>query len=118
VWEAAMAAAHYHLDNLIAIIDYNHLQLDGRVHDVMEICPIEQKWRSFCWNVLEASGHDMGELVRAFEEARRAHAPTVIIAHTIKGKGVSFMEDQCDWHGRWPNEEECRAAFRELGAEC
>lgn len=116
VWEAAMTAAHYRLDNLVAIVDNNGLQLDGYTRDVMNICPIRDKWASFCWNVIEADGHDIDALMGAFESARLTAAkPTVVIANTTKGKGVSFMEDQCDWHGRWPTEEETQRALTELG---
>lgn len=116
VWEAAMAASHYRLDNLVAIIDNNRLQLDGYTCDVMGIEPIGQKWSSFGWRVLEVNGHDFKELIGALDAAKQAQSvPTVIIAQTIKGKGVSFMEDQCDWHGRWPTEEDLRKALAELG---
>lgn len=116
VWEAAMAAAHYRLDNLVAVIDNNRLQLDGYTCDVMDISPIAEKWASFRWNVIEVDGHDIDALLEAFGSAARTrNAPTVVIANTVKGKGVSFMEGVCDWHGRWPTEEETRLALAELG---
>ncbi len=116
VWEAAMTAAHYQLDNLVAIVDNNGLQLDGFTCDVMNIEPINDKWASFGWNVIEVEGHDLPALIGAFESAKRAKGkPTVVIADTTKGKGVSFMENECDWHGRWPTEEETRQALAELG---
>lgn len=117
VWEAAMAAAHYKLDNLVAIVDSNGLQLDGFVCDVMDIEPLADKWRSFRWNVINCDGHDFEELIDAFHSAERCKGkPTAIIADTTKGKGVSFMENQCDWHGRWPTEEETSKALNELGS--
>ena len=116
VWEAAMTAAHYRLDNLCAIVDNNGLQLDGFTRDVMGVGPISEKWRSFGWNVIETDGHDLDALVRAFESARETKGrPTVIIAATIKGKGVSFMEDECGWHGRCPTGDEAARALVELG---
>lgn len=116
IWEGAMTAAHYQLDNLVAIVDNNGLQLDGNTCDVMNIEPIADKWASFGWNVINVDGHDLGALIAAFESARQTKVkPTVLVADTTKGKGVSFMEDQCDWHGRWPTEEETRKALAELG---
>lgn len=116
VWEAAMTAAHYKLDNLCAIIDNNGLQLDGYVCDVMNIEPLADKWESFGWNVIKVPGHDLNALVDAFESAKQTKGkPTVLIADTTKGKGVSFMEDQCDWHGRWPTDDETKRALAELG---
>lgn len=116
VWEAAMTAAHYRLDNIIAIIDNNRLQLDGYTCDVMNIEPIDDKWRSFGWNVAAVDGHDMDQLIAAFDQAKEARdVPTVMVANTVKGRGVSFMEDRCDWHGRWPTEEEVAQALSELG---
>lgn len=116
VWEAAMAAAHYQLDNLVAIVDNNGLQLDGYTCDIMDVNPIADKWTSFRWNAIEVDGHDIGALIDAFEAARaKKGTPTVVIANTTKGKGVSFMEDQCDWHGRWPTDEETAQALAELG---
>lgn len=116
VWEAAMTAAHYQLDNLVAVVDSNGLQLDGNVCDVMDVEPLADKWRSFRWNVMQCDGHDLRELTAAFEQAGRVKdKPTIVIADTTKGKGVSFMEDQCDWHGRWPTDTETAKALEELG---
>jgi transketolase len=117
VWEAAMAAAKFGLNNLIAFVDYNNLQLDGWCSDVMPIEPLVDKWRAFNWQVFEINGHDMAQIVEAVEQAQQATGkPSVIIAHTIKGKGVSFMENQCDWHGRAPNQQEYEQAMAELQA--
>jgi len=116
VWEAGMAAAHYQLDNLTAILDHNGLQIDGKNDDVMSIQPIAQKWESFGWNVLEIDGHHFGEIIEALEQAEKTKGrPTMIIAKTVKGKGVSFMENNPDWHGKAPNNEEAQIALRELG---
>ena len=115
VWEAAMEAGHYALDNLIGIIDCNRLQIDGLVKDVMEVEPLADKYRSFGWHVLLLDGHDMGQIVDAFEQARSMTGhPVVLLAHTVKGKGVSFMEDQAGWHGKTPNSEELMKALDEL----
>jgi transketolase len=116
IWEAAMAAAHYKLDNLCGIIDFNKAQIDGFVQDVMGIEPLADKYRAFNWYVLEIDGHDMDSIVEAFERARLLKGrPTVIIAHTIMGKGVSFMENDPSWHGKPPSQEQGREALRELG---
>jgi len=116
IWEAAMAAAHYRLDNLCAIIDFNRAQIDGFVQDVMGIEPLADKYRAFNWYVLEIDGHDMDSIVEAFERARMLKGrPTVIIAHTIMGKGVSFMENDPSWHGKPPSTERGRNALNELG---
>ncbi len=116
VWEAAMTGAHYQLDNLVAIVDSNGLQLDGYVCDVMNVEPLADKWRSFGWHVIGCDGHDIEALLGGFESAQRVKGkPTVIIADTTKGKGVSFMEDQCDWHGRCPTDQETEQALEELG---
>lgn len=116
VWEAAMFAAHYRLDNLCAIIDYNRKQIDGDVEDVMGIAPLADKWRAFRWHVIEIDGHDMNQVLGGFEEARRTKGkPTVILAHTVMGKGVSFMEDDFRWHGVPPNQEQAQQAMRDLG---
>ncbi|MGN0710827.1 MAG: transketolase [Anaerovoracaceae bacterium] len=118
VWEAAMSAAHYKLDNLVAILDWNGLQIDGKNEDVMTVAPVDEKFRSFGWNVLYIDGHNMDEIVEAFTKARNTEGkPTVIIAKTIKGKGVSFMEDNPGWHGKAPNDEEAKQAVEELGGE-
>jgi transketolase len=115
VWEAAMEAGHFGLDNVIAIIDCNRLQIDGRVEDVMRVEPLAAKYGSFGWDVLRIDGHDMRQAVDALEQARQAKGrPVVILADTVKGKGVSFMEDQAGWHGKAPNYEELTKALDEL----
>lgn len=115
IWEAAMAASHHRLDNICGIVDYNGLQIDGRVEDVMDINPYNDKWAAFGWNVLETDGHDLAQLECTFKKAREFKGrPTVIIAHTIKGKGVSFMENIAGWHGVAPNKEQLEAALAEL----
>ena len=117
VWEAAMSAAHYKLDNLVAIVDHNGLQIDGRNDDVMTVMPIKEKFAGFGWNVVQINGHDMGEIQDAFTKARNCEGkPTVIIAETIKGKGVSFMEDQVGWHGKAPDSTQTAEALAELEA--
>ena len=116
IWEAAMEAAHYKLDNLVGIVDKNALQIDGNVCDVMNIDPIDEKYRAFGWHVVVCDGHSIDALIAAFEEAARTKGkPTVIIAKTVKGKGVSFMENQAGWHGRAPSKDELDRALAELG---
>jgi transketolase len=116
VWEAAMEAGHFHLDNIIAVIDTNRLQIDGWVKDVMEVQPLDEKYAAFGWEVLHVDGHDMNQLVAAFAKARAVVGkPVVILADTVKGKGVSFMENVAGWHGRTPNREELNASLKELG---
>jgi len=116
VWEAAMEAGHFHLDNIVAIVDCNRLQIDGWVKDVMEVEPLGDKYASFGWEVLRIDGHDMNQVVDALVKARAVEGkPTVILADTIKGKGVSFMENQAGWHGKVPNRSELDAALKELG---
>ena len=118
VWEAAMSAGHYHLDNLCAIVDWNGLQIDGKNDDVMTVRPIDEKFSAFGFNVIMIDGHDFEQIFSAFENARACKGkPTVIIASTHKGHGVSFMEDQAGWHGKAPNEEQARQAVEELGGE-
>ena len=118
VWEAAMQAAHRKLDNLVAIVDLNGLQIDGKVSDVKCVCPVDDKFRSFGWNVINVDGHNFEELTTAFDEAKKCGGvPTAIIAHTHKGKGVSFMEDNAGWHGKAPSDEELAAAIEELGGD-
>ena len=118
VWEAAMAAGHYKLDNLCAIVDHNGLQIDGRNEDVMNVMPIAEKFAVFGWNVLEIDGHDFEQILDAFDMARKCKGmPTAIVAETVKGKGVSFMEGQVGWHGKAPNEEQAKQAMAELGGE-
>ena len=118
VWEAAMQASHRKLDNLVAIVDLNGLQIDGKVSDVKCVCPVDEKFRSFGWNVINVDGHNFEELTTAFSEAKSSKGvPTAIIAHTHKGKGVSFMEDNAGWHGKAPSDEELAAAIEELGGD-
>src|ERR1035438_7471835 len=120
IWEAAMEAGHFNLDNLIGIVDRNRLQIDGWVKDVMNVEPLEDKYRSFGWDVVTIDGHDMKQVVNALENAkaqRDTPKPTVIIANTVKGKGVSFMEDVAGWHGKTPNVEELNKGLQELGLE-
>ena len=118
VWEAAMQAFHRKLDNLVAIVDLNGLQIDGKVSDVKCVCPVDEKFRSFGWNVINVDGHNFEELTTAFDEAKKCGGvPTAIIAHTHKGKGVSFMEDNAGWHGKAPSNEELDAAIEELGGD-
>jgi transketolase len=115
VWEAAMFAPHHRVDNLTAIVDHNDLQLDGRVCDIMGIEPLADKWRAFNWHVLEINGHDIKQILQALKKARETKGkPTVIIAHTIKGKGVSFMEGNVDFHGKAPTPQEAEIALKEL----
>ncbi|MFH1641235.1 MAG: transketolase [Candidatus Omnitrophota bacterium] len=115
IWEAAMAASHYKCDNLCAILDYNGFQIDGKIKDIMGLEPIPAKWQAFGWHAIEINGHDMKEILSAYQEAERIKGkPTIIIAHTIKGKGVSFMENVVDFHGRAPTKEEAEIAFKEL----
>lgn len=116
VWEAAMSAAHYKLNNLCAIVDFNQLQIDGNIKDVLNPTPIDKKFEAFNWNVIEINGHDFDEIASAFKQARECEdKPTAIIAHTIKGKGVSYMENNYAWHGVAPNEEQLAQALKELG---
>jgi transketolase len=118
VWEAAMEAGHYHLDNVIGIIDCNRLQIDGWVKDVMQVEPLADKYAAFGWEVLRIDGHDMQQIVTALEKAKAiVGKPVVILADTVKGKGVSFMEDKAGWHGKTPNYDELMAALKELGLE-
>ena len=115
VWEAAMAASHYKADNLCAIIDQNGLQIDGFIHEIMSSYPIPDKWRGFGWHVIEINGHDYKAISSAYDEAEKIKGrPTVIVAKTIKGKGVSFMENQVDWHGKAPSKDEAERALAEL----
>jgi len=115
VWEAAMAAAHYKLSNMIAFLDYNGLQIDGDIKEVMSPEPIADKWRAFGWNVLKADGHSFEELREMIDEAKKEkNKPTMIICKTIKGKGVSFMENNAGWHGVAPKKEEMEQALAEL----
>ena len=116
VWEAAMSAAQYHLDNLCAVVDRNGLQISGTTDEVMSSAPLEEKWQSFGWNVISLKdGNDIPQIQRAFDEAAAcAGKPTVILADTVKGKGVSFMENNVKWHHKIPSDEEYRRALKEL----
>ena len=115
IWEAAMAASHYKCDNLCAILDYNGFQIDGCTKEIMNLEPVLDKWRSFGWHTIEINGHSIPEILNAFEEAKSIKGkPSIIIAHTIKGKGVSFMENVLDFHGRAPTKEEEQKALKEL----
>jgi transketolase len=117
VWEAAMTAAHYKLDNLCAIVDLNGLQIDGPVSKVKAIEPVASKWSAFGWNVIDIDGHDMKEIVEALDEAETVKGkPSVILAHTIKGKGVSFFEGKVEYHGISPTHEELEKALWEMEA--
>lgn len=118
VWEAAMAAAHYKLDNLTIFVDWNGLQIDGNNDDVMTVTPVDEKFKSFGFHVIRIDGHNMEEIVAALAQARETKGkPTAIVAKTSKGKGVSFMENNAGWHGKAPNEEEAKKAVAELGGE-
>ncbi len=115
VWEAAMSAAHFKLDNLTAVVDHNRQQLDGWTKDVMDLGVLKDKWSSFGWEVMEIDGHNFDHILSAFEKAKEVKGkPTVIISHTTKGKGVSFMENNPDFHGRAPTREEMEKALEEL----
>ncbi len=116
IWEAAMSAGHYKLDNLCGIIDYNQIQIDGRVEDIMGIAPLADKYRAFRWHVIEVDGHNFEQILAAFDEARQTKGkPTVILAHTIMGMGISFMYDKYEWHGKPPTREQADKALAELG---
>jgi transketolase len=115
VWEAAMLAAHYRLGNVVAVVDLNGLQIDGPTRDVMDVGDVAAKFAAFGWNVLTCDGHSLQQLADAFAAATSHIAgPSVIVANTIKGKGVSFMEGLCEWHGKAPNAEQCATALSEL----
>ena len=115
VWEAAMAAAHFKTENLIAIVDKNEIQLDGWTKDIMNNEPFADKWRGFGWRVFEVDGHNIAKVVEVLENAKKARGPSVIIAHTVKGKGVSFMENNPDFHGKAPTPAELEKALQEVG---
>lgn len=116
VWEAAMASSKYKLDNLCVIVDNNNLQIDGTIEEVMSSYPIDEKFKSFGFQVINIDGHNIQEIIDAFDVAKNVKGkPTCIIAKTIKGKGVSFMENQVGWHGKAPNEEQYKLAIEELG---
>ncbi len=116
IWEAAMACVHYKCDNICALLDYNGFQIDGKTEEVMNLEPLSDKWRSFGWHTVTIDGHDMKQILDAYNEALSIKTkPTIIIARTTKGKGVSCMENICDFHGRAPNEEETKQALKDLG---
>lgn len=116
IWEAVMFAAHYRLDNLCGIIDYNRKQIDGDVEDILGLKPLGAKWAAFNWHVIECDGHEMDDILRAFAEAR-AHKgrPSVILAHTVMGQGISYMADDYRWHGKPPKMDQAEVALKELG---
>ncbi len=116
VWEASMSASHYKLDNLTAFIDFNGLQIDGDITKVMNPSPIDEKFKAFGWNVLVIDGHNIEQILDSIEKAKECKGkPTVIVCNTIKGKGVSFMENQAAWHGTAPSKEQCEQALAEIG---
>lgn len=118
VWEAAMAAAHYELDNLVVMVDCNHLQIDGKVENVMNVYPLDKKFEAFGFDVVKANGHDFDAIKAAFDYAVSVRRkPACILWNTVKGKGVSFMEDQAGWHGSAPKEEQYKQAMAELGGK-
>ena len=118
VWEASMCAAHYKLDNLTAFVDFNGLQIDGEITKVMNPSPIDKKFEAFGWNVLVIDGHNYDEILDAIEKAKNHKGqPTAIICNTVKGKGVSFMENEASWHGTAQNKEQCEIALKELGGD-
>ncbi len=115
VWEAAMSAAARGLDNLVAIIDYNKFQLDGSIEEILNWAPVREKWEAFGWHVIEFDGHDIAQIQAAFTDAlERSGKPVCLLAHTVKGKGVSFMEGNNEWHGKAPSADECAKALAEL----
>jgi transketolase len=115
IWEAAMFGAFHKMDNIVAIVDYNRIQLDGFVKNIMELEPLADKWRAFGWHVIEVDGHDLAALDAAWNEAKATkEKPTCVIAHTVKGKGVSFMENNPKYHGVAPSKEEMELALKEL----
>lgn len=116
VWEASMAAAHYKLDNMTIFVDFNGLQIDGDVTKVMNPSPIDKKFEAFGWNVLVIDGHNYDEIIEAIEKAKNHKGqPTAVICNTVKGKGVSFMENEAGWHGTAPSKEQCEQAIQEIG---
>lgn len=119
IWEAAMSASHYKLDNLIAFLDYNGLQIDGNIEQVMNVNPIEGKFKAFGWNVITIDGHDYDQIFAALDIAKATVGkPTMIIAKTIKGKGISFMENEAKWHGSAPSDSDLQQALLDLGGAC
>ena len=118
IWEAALSAAKHKLDHLIAVVDWNNLQIDGCVDDVKKVAPIDEKFAAFGWETFNVDGHDMQALLDTFEAARKVTGkPVCIVAKTVKGKGVSFMENNAGWHGKGPNDEQFEAALKELGGD-
>ena len=118
VWEAVMTAAQLKLDNVCAIVDYNRVQLDGNVPDIKDLGDLAAKWHDFGWNVIQLDGHDMNQVVKAYEMAAAFRGkPSVLIADTVKGKGVSFMENDCNWHGNAPSDEQLAKALQEIRGE-
>ncbi|MGL4391931.1 MAG: transketolase [Fusobacteriaceae bacterium] len=119
IWEAAMTSAHYKIDNICAILDSNDLQIDGNVHKIKGVEPLDKKWEAFGWNVIKIDGHNYDEIIKAFDDAKKCKGkPTIIIAKTVKGKGVSFMENACDFHGVAPTQEQTETALAELCKNC
>ncbi len=114
IWEGIMNAAHHKLDNLIAIVDKNNLQIDGCVDDIKCLSPLDEKFKAFGWEAYTIDGHNPQEIYSAIEKAKNSTKPVVVIANTVKGKGVSFMENQASWHGKAPNKEEFEKAIKEL----
>ena len=115
VWEAAMSASHYNLENICGIVDYNKLQIDGFCCDIMGLEPLSEKWKSFGWHVVECDGHSFKEIMDALDGVKKIKGkPQIILAHTIKGKGVSFMENKSEWHGIAPKKDELEKALKEL----
>lgn len=115
IWEAAMTSAQHRLDNLCAVVDYNHVQLDDRVEKIKSMGDLAQKWKDFGWNVIELDGHDLDAVMYAYELAARCKGkPTVLVAETVKGRGVSYMEGDCNWHGTPPDEKQLEQALREI----
>ena len=118
IWEAAMAATHYKLDNLTLFIDFNGLQIDGNITEVMNPSPIDKKFEAFGWNTMIIDGHNYDEILDAIDKAKNFKgAPTAIVCKTVKGKGVSFMENEASWHGTAPSKEQCDIAVKELGGD-
>ena len=115
-WEAVMTAAQHKLNNVCAIVDYNHVQLDGTVEEIKQLGDLAAKWREFGWNVIELDGHDMTQVMWSYQMARSCKdKPSVLIARTVKGKGVSFMENDCNWHGTAPTDEQLAEALAQVG---
>lgn len=112
VWEAAMSSSHYKLNNVIAFLDHNNLQIDGTNNEVMTVNPVDKKFEAFGWNVIEIDGHNFDEIISAVQNAKLQDKPTMILANTIKGKGVTFMENKVSWHGKAPNQEEYEEAIK------